>query len=100
MRNEIITVGIIILNPYRFTVFVDEREVLLAPKEFAILKILMDNCGHVVSRESLITRIWGYDFDGNDRVVDNHVRKLRKALGPHASTQVKTVFKRGYKLEG
>jgi len=52
----------------------------------------------VVSRESLIISIWGYDFNGNDRVVDNHVKKLRKALG-NASTQIKTVFKRGYKLE-
>lgn len=100
VRNETITVGSINLNPYRCTVFVNEREVILAPKEFAILKILMENCGHVVSRENLIIRIWGYDFEGNDRVVDNHVRKLRKVLGPHASTQIKTVFKQGYKLEG
>jgi len=45
-----------------------------------------------------VTRVWGYDFDGNDRVVDNHVKKLRKALGS-SSTQIKTVFKKGYKLE-
>jgi len=67
--------------------------------EFAILKVLMENCGRIVSRESLLIRIWGYDFEGNDRVVDNHVKKLRKALG-EASKQIKTVIKRGYKLEG
>lgn len=52
----------------------------------------------MVNRNRLIIRIWGYDFDGNDRVVDNHVKKLRKALGS-ASAQIKTVFKKGYKLE-
>ncbi len=98
VRNEIMTAGSIKLNPYRCTVYVNESEVILAPMEFAILKILMENRGRLVSRESLIIRVWGYDFEGNDRVVDNHVRKLRKALGD-ASTQIKTVYKKGYKLE-
>lgn len=99
VKNEVMEAGTIKLNPYRCTVFVNEAEVILAPMEFAILKILMENRGRLVSRESLLIRIWGYDFEGNDRVVDNHVKKLRKALGD-ASTQIKTVFKRGYKLEG
>lgn len=98
VRNEIMTAGRIKLNPYRYTVFVNEEEVLLAPIEFAILKILMENCGRIVSRDSLLSRIWGYDFAGNDRVVDNHIKKLRKSLGS-ASKQIKTVIKRGYKLE-
>ena len=98
VRNEIMTVGRISLNPYRCTAFVDHEEVILAPKEFAVLKILMENQGRLVSRESLLLRVWGYDFEGNDRVVDNHVKKLRKSLGD-ASNQIKTVFKRGYKME-
>lgn len=98
VRNEIMTAGAIKLDPYRCTVLVHDEEVILAPIEFAVLKILMENPDKVVSRDSLLMRIWGYDFDGNDRVVDNHVKKLRKALG-NASTQIKTVFKRGYKLE-
>ena len=97
--NEVMTAGGIKLNPYRCTVFVNDEEVMLAPKEFAILKILMENRGRLVSRESLLNRVWGYDFEGNERVVDNHVKKLRKSLGD-ASEQIKTVFKRGYKLEG
>jgi len=99
VRNEIISVGSIKLNPYRCTVLVKETEVILAPMEFAILKILMENCNRLVSRESLLIQVWGYDFDGNYRVVDNHVKKLRKVLGD-ASQQIKTVFKKGYKLEG
>lgn len=98
VRREIMTVGKIKLDPYRYTAYANDEEIILAPIEFAILKILIENQGKVVSRDSLIIRIWGYDFDGTDRVVDNHVKKLRKALGS-ASSQVKTVFKMGYKLE-
>lgn len=97
-ENEIMTAGSIKLDPYRYTVFLNDAEVALAPMEFAILKILMENCGRLVSRESLLIRIWGYDFEGNDRVVDNHVKKLRQSLGD-AAKQIKTVIKRGYKLE-
>ncbi|NLY43913.1 MAG: response regulator transcription factor [Clostridiaceae bacterium] len=98
VRTGAIMVGSIKLDPYRCMVMVDDKEVVLAPIEFAILKILMENRGKVLSRESLLTKIWGYDFEGNDRVVDNHIKKLRQALGS-ASSQVKTVFKKGYKLE-
>lgn len=98
VRKGIMNAGNIKLDPYRCNAYVNEDEVILAPIEFAILKILMENRGKVVSRDSLIIRIWGCDFDGNDRVVDNHVKKLRNALGS-ASAQIKTVFKKGYKLE-
>ena len=98
IRREVMTAGKIKLDPYRYTTYINDEEIILAPIEFAILKILMENQGKVVSRDILIIRIWGYDFDGNDRVIDNHVKKLRQALGG-ASTQVRTVFKKGYKLE-
>ena len=96
--KEIMTAGRIRLDPYRYMTYVDDEEIELAPIEFAILKILIENNGKVVSRDSLLVRIWGYDFDGNERVVDNHVKKLRRALGI-ASSQIKTVFKKGYKME-
>lgn len=99
VRKEIMRAGSIELDPYRCTVLANGKEVILAPKEFAILKMLMKNCSRVVSRESLLIRIWGYDFEGNERVVDNHVKKLRSALGD-TSNQIKTVIKKGYKLEG
>ena len=78
VRNEIMVAGSIKLDPYRCTVFLNDKEVILAPKEFSILKILMDNPSKVVSRESLLIKIWGYDFEGNDRVVDNHVKSCEK----------------------
>ena len=58
----------------------------------------MEHPGWVYSREMLLDRIWGEDYFGGDRVVDNHVKKLRKALG-NAGCQVKTVISKGYKLE-
>lgn len=98
VRKEVMMAGKIKLDPYRYMAYVDDDEIILAPLEFAILKILIENQGMVVSRERLLIKIWGYDFEGNERVVDNHVKKLRKALGS-ASIQVKTVFKKGYKME-
>ena len=58
----------------------------------------MENKGRVVGQEQLLIKIWGYDFEGNERVVDNHVKKLRKMLGS-VGGQIKTVITKGYKLE-
>lgn len=94
-----LTCGNISMNPTTFEVKVGEQTIELPPKEFAILKYLMEHQNRVVEREVLLTRIWGYDYEGNERVVDNHVKKLRKALGD-AGKQIKTVITKGYKLEG
>ena len=89
--------GEIRLNPVRFTVFVKEEQVDLPPKQYTLLKYLMENKDRVLERELLLNRIWGYDYEGGERVVDNHIKKLRKALGS-AGTQIKTVLKKGYKI--
>ena len=69
----------------------------LPPKEYALLKYFMEHQNLVIDRDTLLTRIWGYDFYGTDRVVDNHIKKLRKALGD-AGEQIKTVITKGYKI--
>ncbi len=69
----------------------------LAPKEFALLKYLMEHKNWVIDRDTLLNKIWGIDYFGSDRVVDNHIKKLRKALGD-AGGQIKTVITKGYKL--
>lgn len=91
--------GQIRLNPVTLQVYAgkEKREIPLAAKEFHLLRVLMDHRGSVVSRDMLLTRIWGYDFDGSERVVDNHIRKLRKALGD-CGKQIQTVFGHGYRL--
>lgn len=89
--------GKISLNPVRFTVRVGDVQADLPPKQYALLKYLMENKDRVLDRELLLSRIWGYDYEGGERVVDNHIKKLRKALGS-AGTQIKTVMKKGYKI--
>ncbi len=96
LSREIVC-GRIRLNPVTLTVVADGREVELAPKEFAILKYLMEHKGWAVDRDTLLTRIWGYDYFGGDRTVDNHIKKLRKSLGA-SGDQIKTVIKKGYKI--
>lgn len=89
--------GEVSLNPATFTVKVGGEEVNLPPRQYAVLRYLMENKNHVIEREQLIIRIWGYDYEGNERVVDNHIKKLRKNLG-NAGGRIKTVITRGYKI--
>lgn len=97
MADRVITCGSITLDPAAFTVTADGDEVALAPKEYALLKYLMEHINRVMDRDTLLSRIWGADYYGSDRVVDNHIKKLRKALGS-AGSQIKTVIGGGYKI--
>ena len=97
VQSSVLTCGGIGLDPLRMTVTVGGKPAELAPKEFFLLKLLMDNKEKVLSRDLIITKIWGYDFDGDERVVDNHIKKLRRALGTE-SKRLKTVSGSGYKL--
>lgn len=94
----VLHVGDIELDVARCTVKVKGKAIELPPKEQALLRCLMEKKGHVFSRDELLDRVWGYDFEGTDRVVDNHVKKLRGHLGT-AGRQIKTVMKKGYKME-
>lgn len=80
-------------------VFAGKKEVLLTPKEFAVLRCLMQNKNLVMSREQLLVKCWGYDYDGEARAVDTHIKRLREKLGAYAGC-IKTVIKVGYRLEG
>ena len=93
-----LTAGFLSLDPERGIVTADGRRIDLPPKEFALLRALMERKNRVLTRDELLNLAWGWDFDGTDRVIDGHIKKLRRALGPHADC-IKTVVKRGYKLE-
>ena len=90
--------GAIRLQPGPMLCTVCNTAVKLSPREYDLLLCLLRNRGKVLSREQLLTRVWGWDFDGEDRAVDVQVKNLRAALGS-AGKQIKTVFKAGYKLE-
>ena len=76
---------------------VDGEQVVLTLKEFELLEKLMRNQGIVLTRDQLLTEIWGYDFDGETRTVDVHIRTLRQKLGEQGSL-VKTVRGVGYRI--
>lgn len=79
-------------------VHVDGEIIDLAPKEFGLLKYLIENKGIVLSREVILNKVWGYDFYGELRVVDAHIKKLRKKIGPY-NKDITTVVKVGYRME-
>lgn len=78
-------------------VLVDGTKVVLTLKEFELLKYLMENQGIVLSRDSLLGHVWGYDFDGETRTVDVHVRTLRQKLGA-CGDLIETVRGVGYRI--
>ncbi len=79
-------------------VWAGRKQVALTPKEFSLLRCLMQNRNMVMSREQLLVKCWGYDYEGEARAVDTHIKRLREKLGEHAGC-IKTVIKAGYKLE-
>lgn len=80
-------------------VFAGKREIFLTPKEYSLLCCLMQNKNLVLSREQLLVKCWGYDYEGESRAVDTHIKRLREKLGDYADC-IKTVIKTGYRLEG
>lgn len=70
----------------------------LPPREYELLVFFLEHPGRIFSREQLLIRFWGYDFEGNERVVDNHIKKLRKALKDWEGS-IRTVRKSGYRLD-
>jgi DNA-binding response OmpR family regulator len=85
----------IVIEPARRYVTVSGKEVTLAPKEYELLMFFLDNRGLVLARDQILDAVWGSDYDGYDRAVDTHVKKLRAALGD-AGNHIETVIKAGY----
>ena len=83
--------------PTKHIVRVDDKDVMLTLKEFDMLCLLLQNKGIVLKREQLLNKIWGYEFDGESRTVDVHIRTLRQKLGSAADV-IKTIRGVGYKI--
>ncbi|WP_439873769.1 response regulator transcription factor [Bacillus mycoides] len=86
------------VNRLSRTVLVEGEEIILTHKEFELLVYLMENKGIVLSRQHLLDQLWGYDYYGDDRTVDTHIKKLRNKLGDRAK-HIGTVIRVGYKFE-
>lgn len=94
-NDNIFKKGSIRINRNTREVFSNDKQIHLAPTEYDILLFLMENEGRIYSREQLLIRFWGYDFDGNERTVDSHIYKLRKALDSQ-SHLIRTYHKLGW----
>ena len=97
--GEALTCGAIALDVAGHTCTVAGKPVDLTRREYDLLLCLIRNKGQVLSRDQLLDKVWGIDFEGGERAVDVRIKSLRSALGS-AGKQVKTVFKVGYRMEG
>ena len=90
--------GKISIIPASHKVFLDGQAITLTYKEYELLHFLMSNPGHIFTREQLLNRIWGYDFEGTTRTVDTHIKTLRQKLG-NEGRHIVTLIRSGYKFE-
>lgn len=98
VHNTVEAAGICI-DPDAHTVTIDGKEISLTPREFELLLYVAQNKNIALSRQQILSAVWNFDYYGDARTVDTHIKNLRMKLGDHGSA-LKTVRGRGYKLEG
>lgn len=96
--SPLLSCGSLTLNPTTREVFCGQEPITLTYKEFELLELLMQHPGQVLSRNIIMDRVWGYDFEGTSRTLDMHIRTLRQKLGEQGK-MVQTIRNVGYKLE-
>lgn len=96
-RTDKICVGNITIDLTSHRIYSGCDEIRLSKRDYDLLSYLFENKNIILSREIILTRIWGYDYDGDIRVVDTHIKRIRKALGDN--DVIKTVFGVGYTVE-
>ena len=97
-NDEIFTYCDMILNFKSHVLTIEEKEIKLTPKEYELLSFFIQNKDIALSREQLLSKVWGYDFFGDDRTVDTHIKMLRNSLGKYRHCIV-TVRGMGYRFE-
>ena len=97
-KDDIIDVGGIIINKIAHTVTIDEEKIDLSFKEFELLLYFATNQGVALNREKILNNVWNYDYFGDARTIDTHVKKLRSKLKKKGS-YIKTIWGIGYKFE-
>jgi DNA-binding response OmpR family regulator len=95
---EVLSMGGIVIDKTAHLVTVDDRPIELSYKEFELLTYFMENKGIALSREKILNHVWNYDYFGDARTIDTHVKKLRSKLGEKGN-QIKTIWGMGYKME-
>lgn len=95
-EDKSLKIGNITIDPVKFVVLIDDKEIILAKKEFELLHLLATRPGRVFLRNEILTQVWGNEVIVGDRTIDVHIRKVRQKLGIDCITTVKGV---GYKFE-
>lgn len=96
--EDIVEIDNIKLLIKQHEVLVDNQKITLTPKEFELLSYLISNKNIALSREQILTAVWGFDYFGDERTVDTHIKCLRAKLG-ECGNKIKTIRKHGYKFE-
>lgn len=97
-ENELLTAGVITLDRTAHQVTIAGEPVELSYKEFELLTYFMENAGIALSREKILNSVWNYDYFGDARTIDTHVKKLRSKMGSYGD-YIKTIWGMGYKFE-
>jgi two-component system response regulator RegX3 len=99
--GDVIEVGDVRVDPERHEVVVRGGAVQLPLKEFELLTLLLENAGRVLTRDTLIDRVWGYDYVGDTKTLDVHIKRLRSKVEPDPSRpeRIVTIRGLGYKYE-
>ncbi len=95
VRNGITQIGELSIEPARRRVLVKQTAVTLSPKEYDLLLLLVEHRNQILTRTQILDLVWGADYEGYERTVDNHIKKLRAALGD-AGEHIATAMKAGY----
>ena len=96
MATNIYTFNELRIDCNSYKVYVNNEEVTLTTKEFEIIKVLIENPSRVITRESMLDNLWGYDFYGDARLIDTHIKNIRKKL---KVPYIKTIKGVGYKID-
>ena len=97
--EEVIRAGDIVIDKSAHQVTIDGRIIELSFKEFELLTYFVENQGIALSREKILNNVWNYDYFGDARTIDTHVKKLRSKLGEKGGEYIKTIWGMGYKFE-
>ena len=99
LSEEYLTAGEIVIDKSAHQVKIEGKEIELSYKEFELLTYFVENQGIALSREKILNNVWNYDYYGDARTIDTHVKKLRSKLGEKGGEYIKTIWGMGYKFE-
>ena len=98
-QDEVLTAGEIVIDKSAHMVTIGGNPIELSYKEFELLTYFAENQGIALSREKILNNVWNYDYFGDARTIDTHVKKLRSKLGEKGGEYIKTIWGMGYKFE-